>query len=419
MAHRRLHTAYDVSTNRWLLARYAYVEERLFTTLAGWIWSTARLEEKVELGRISYEDAQHTDALRRRVEELYPPVEQAPQPPAVATLEHFCNEVANAEDPVERLVGVFRVAKPGLLAAYRQHLADTDDLTDAPTALTLRRLIAEEEEHIHWGETLLRGLLAQPERAERAAAWKRHLEAAWEAIGGVRAALVATPPYRNPAPPPRGLTSFPARDGRFRLVTAEEYHVTSMGDTPDEIIRHLLYVNAYGEVEAEDVLGRVLADLPEMPWGMRLDLARQMWDEARHAELSWRRLEELGGPPQPTPPVPPTVLYPMQGLADPLERLLVLQRVVEGRATERHRHRVRYLAQELGDPQTARLFEYIVADERAHIGYSNWIPRVIGDDPERLARLERVQAEAEQVFERFLTRRRDTTAGMAVAGESR
>jgi hypothetical protein len=102
----------------------------------------------------------------------------------------------------------------------------------------------------------------------------------------------------------------------------------------------------------------------------------------------------------------------MKELTDPLERLLVLQRVIEGRVTERHRYRVYYLAAELGDPTTARLYEYIVADERAHVGYSDWIPRLIGDDPERLARLDRLHAEAEQLFESILTRRLDKTAGM-------
>ena len=78
-----------------------------------------------------------------------------------------------------------------------------------------------------------------------------------------------------------------------------------MGATPEEVVRHLLYTNAYGELEAVEVLGRVLADARELPWPMRRDLFRQLWDEARHAEMSWRRMQELGGPPEPLPPAPP------------------------------------------------------------------------------------------------------------------
>ena len=72
MPPRRLNTAYGVSQNRWLVQRYAYLEERLFTTLAGWVWSTPVLEHKIELSRLSYEDALAADALRRRADELFP-----------------------------------------------------------------------------------------------------------------------------------------------------------------------------------------------------------------------------------------------------------------------------------------------------------------------------------------------------------
>ena len=412
MSMRRLNTAYGVSQNRFLLQRYACLEERLFTMLAGWVWSTPSLEHKIELSRLSYESALAADALRRRAEELFPPTAEPERSPDLAPLETFSNEVANADDPVERLAGVVRVVKPHLLAAYRRHLAETDDVTDEPTARALRALIPMAEDHIAWGDAALASVTGAAD--VRARAWTDHLTAALAAIGGARGegGEAEPPAYRDPAPPARCLTTSPARDGRFHIVPVEAYVVSSMGDEPNEILRHLLYSNTYGEMEAGDILGRVLADAPDLPWPMRLDLARQLWDEARHAEMSWRRMEELGGAPEPTPPIPPLILAPMISLTDPLERLLVLQRVIEGRVTERHRYRVYYLAAELNDPVTARLYEYIVADERAHVGYSDWIPRLIGDDPERLARLDRIHAEAEQLFESILTRRLDRTAGM-------
>ena len=67
------------------------------------------------------------------------------------------------------------------------------------------------------------------------------------------------------------------------------------------------------------------------------------------------------------------------------------------------------------DPATARLYEYIVADERQHVGNSEWIPRIVGDDPARMARLERLQAVCEARLEEILARRVDATAGMARA----
>jgi rubrerythrin len=407
---RRLNTSYNVSTNRRLLERYAYVEERLFSTLAGWIWTTPRLEHKVEFGQMAYEDALQADALRRRAAELTPATEEPLQPPDLARLEQFCNEVANARSPVERLVGVFRVVKPALIEAYEQHLEQTDDLLDGPTSVKLRPIVAAEKEHLAWAERTLPILLGEARQRQVAADWQSHLWSAWRAIGGVseRSPQADQPVYRD-ASAPRPETAFPARDGRHRLVSVQDYAVASMGDTPNEVVRHLLYQNTYGEMEAEDLLGQLLAHTPELPWQMRLDLARQMWDEARHAEMSWRRMEELGGPPEPLPPVPPLILGVVGDAVDPLERLIVLQRAIEGRVTERHRYRVVHLARDLNDPQTARLFEYIVSDERSHIGNSAWIDRLVGDDPARIARLEAIEAQAERVLEDMLNRRADST----------
>ncbi len=178
----------------------------------------------------------------------------------------------------------------------------------------------------------------------------------------------------------------PARDDRFRVVPLSEYSVDHMGDAPNEIIRHLLYTNAYGELEAVEVLALVLADAADtLPRPMRAALYRQLWDEARHAAMSVRRMDELGGAPDPLPPAPPLIHTVMDGVSDPLDRLIVLQRVIEGRVVERHRMRVYTVARELGDPETARLYEFIVADERTHVANSDWVPRLVGDDPARLA----------------------------------
>ena len=54
-----------------------------------------------------------------------------------------------------------------------------------------------------------------------------------------------------------------------------------------------------------------------------------------------------------------------------------------------------------------------MADERQHVGNSEWIPKIVGDDPARIARLEQLQAVCEAKLEEILARRIDQTAGMA------
>ncbi len=410
MRTRRLHSAYTVSLNRWLLERYAYVEERLMTIQAGWLWHAPRMEDKVELGGLSYADAQHSDALRRRAEELAPPSIEPARAQDVSALEAFCNEVANAQGMARRLAGMFRVVKPNLLAAYRQHLEETDDLIDAPTALILQRIIVEEEEHIAWGSQSLQSLLTDSQLEGEAETWAAHLQIAWAAIGGVREQPTdAEPQYENAGPPPRFLTEMPARDYRFHMVAVEDYTIRPP-ENSDESVRQLLHASTHGEMEAEEVLGRVLADAPELPWPMRLDLARQMWDEARHTQLTWQRLEELGGPPQPLPPVITSVLSTAEGLDDPLERLIALQRAIEGRASDLLHARLIALIEQHGDHKTGRLVEYLIADERNHIGYSRWIDELVGDDAQTQARLTQTQAQAELTYETIVQQAREARA---------
>ncbi len=374
---RRLGSSYGVAESRHRLRRFAYLEERLVTAFAGWIWATPGFDDKVRLAVLAYESSLAADSLHARSAELAPSTAEPQWELDLVDLEQLANSVENEPALDARLSGAVALLER-LRDAYAEHLAATDDLTDGPTSRILRSL-------------------AQP-TADRIA------------LCDAAAHLPATPDASAPA---RFLADAPARDGRFDVATWESYRVHDMGATPGEVVRHLLYTNAYGELEAVEVLGRALADARELPWPMRRDLFRQLWDEARHAETSWRRMDELGGAPDPLPQAPPVILGVMAEIGDPIERLLVLQRVIEGRVVERHRLRVSTVARDLGDPVTARIYEYIVADERQHVGNSEWIPKIVGDDPARIARLERLQAACEAKLEEILARRVDQTAGMA------
>jgi Protein of unknown function (DUF455) len=373
---RRLGSAYGVAESRHRLRRLAYLEERLATACAGWIWTTTGFDDKLRLAVLAYESSLAADALYARSAELAPSTAERQWELELADLEELANGVENEGALAARLGGA-----AALLArlgdAYAEHLAATDDLTDGPTSRLLRALAGPREDRL--------ALCAAEPR-------------------------LAAPP--DASAPRRFLADPPARDGRFDVATFASYRVHDMGGTPEEVVRHLLYTNAYGELEAVEVLGRALADARELPWAMRRDLFRQLWDEARHAEMSWRRMQELGGAPDPLPQAPPVILGVMDEIEDPIERLLVLQRVIEGRVVERHRLRVSTVARDLGDPVTARLYEYIVADECQHVGNSEWIPKIVGDDPERIGRLEQLQVACEAKLEEILARRVDQTAGM-------
>ena len=41
-----------------------------------------------------------------------------------------------------------------------------------------------------------------------------------------------------------------------------------------------------GEIEAMEGAGRTVCDFEDVPWEFTLDMARQVWDESRHTEMS-------------------------------------------------------------------------------------------------------------------------------------
>src|SRR5208282_5188025 len=65
----------------------------------------------------------------------------------------------------------------------------------------------------------------------------------------------------------------------------------------EETLRARLHGIYTGELQAMEAAGRTLFDFPDAPWEFQLDMARQVWDEARHSEIFQRLVEYMGGHP--------------------------------------------------------------------------------------------------------------------------
>jgi hypothetical protein len=169
-----------------LLRNYRYVVERAMRALGGWIALTPELSAKLLLGRHVWDLAQHCDAFGRRLPELraHAQVSEAANP-AVAAFMDSLEEPEGRDQTVERLVGVYSVLKPHLLATYRDHLARANAVYEPPTRRILGHCIDDEERHIAEGDTTLRHLLRQASARERAASRQRRLEALLAAARGV------------------------------------------------------------------------------------------------------------------------------------------------------------------------------------------------------------------------------------------
>ena len=154
--------------------------------LGGWIALTPEISAKLLMGRHVWDNAQHADALGRRLPELRAPAHVSE--PANEAFAAFIDAVEEAERPeqtVERLVGIYRVLKPHLLASYVAHLERANEVYEPPTRRILARCAEDERRHISAGLAVLRHLTRTPALEARANLWQARMEQLLEASGGV------------------------------------------------------------------------------------------------------------------------------------------------------------------------------------------------------------------------------------------
>jgi len=191
----------EVDESAKTVRHYRYVVERMMRILGGWMALTPELSAKLLMGRHVWDNAQHADAWGKRLPELRAPA-QVSQPPN-AQLVAFLDAVEAAERPeqtIERVVAIYRVLKPHLLATYEAHLARANAVYEPPTCRILARCIEDERRHVAAGQTILRHLLGTPEQEERARAAEARLWSLLEAAGGVTGAGPVARGSAGPAP---------------------------------------------------------------------------------------------------------------------------------------------------------------------------------------------------------------------------
>ncbi|MGH7863732.1 MAG: hypothetical protein ACREQB_02000 [Candidatus Binataceae bacterium] len=183
---RTLEGVHSVRQSVIYIQNYRYAEERMMRMMAGWIALTPELAVKLEMARQVYEDALHTDALGKRLPELRAQAQVSK--PANEAFVKFMDAIENKEeweDTIERLVGIYRVLKPHLIAHYASHVTAANPVYEPPTLRLLQRMLDEEKAHVEHGSVLLDDLLNSTEKHRRASAWQSHLEELLGASGGV------------------------------------------------------------------------------------------------------------------------------------------------------------------------------------------------------------------------------------------
>ena len=183
---RTLDGVYSVRQSVAHIMNYRFAEERMMRMMAGWIALTPEIAVKLEMAKQVYEDALHADALGKRLPELRAQAQVSK--PANDQFASFIQEIEDKEqweDTIERLVGIYRVLKPHLIANYSAHVTAANPVYEPPTIRILAKLLEDEKAHVEKGLVLLEDLLDSPEKSRRAGQWQAHLEELLVASGGV------------------------------------------------------------------------------------------------------------------------------------------------------------------------------------------------------------------------------------------
>ena len=174
--------------------------------------------------------------------------------------------------------------------------------------------------------------------------------------------------------------------------------VPSRPDSADAA-RSLMHGIFVGEIQALEGAGRTCHDFvtgDEAPFELKLDMARQAWDEARHVEISVKLSDWMGS--EIGQYAENTVLFEAACSTDPVLRLAGVNRALEGLAID-----VFTTMKEFGeladDPYLEFCEDWMLADEVTHVKMgSDWLRRLTADDPDRRAKALEFQNVVDKLF---------------------
>ena len=216
-----------------------------------------------------------------------------------------------------------------------------------------------------------------------------------------------------------------ARDERFNTITNRE----RMGDprtvfqpsqqtrnnnrlTPSrrdasDAARGLMHGIFVGEIQALEGAGRTCHDFETIaagavgatdtvPFALKMDMARQAWDEARHVEISVMLSDWMGT--EIGQFAENTVLFEAACSSDPVLRLAGVNRALEGLAIDVFTT-MKEFGDLAGDPYLEFCEDWMLADEVTHVKMgSDWLRKVTENDPERRRKALEFQSVVDKLF---------------------
>ncbi|MCU1395226.1 MAG: hypothetical protein JWM34_3654 [Ilumatobacteraceae bacterium] len=207
-----------------------------------------------------------------------------------------------------------------------------------------------------------------------------------------------------------------ARDERFQHVRIEDtvfdprnVHPSAQTNglaitapNASDNARGLMHGIFVGEIQALEGAGRTCFDFEtgngrdEAPFAMKVDMARQCWDEARHVEISCMLGQHMGS--EIGEFAEQTMLYEAACNTDPVLRLTGVNRALEGLAIDVFTT-MKNFGTSLTDPVLTFCEDWMLADEVTHVKMgSDWLRKLTVNDPERQKNALEFQRAVDKLF---------------------
>lgn len=168
----------------------------------------------------------------------------------------------------------------------------------------------------------------------------------------------------------------PKRDARFTVRdTWAEMSNQQTGEA--EATTEFLHRQMNEEINGMEISARNIVDFPDAPWELRMAMARQCWDEARHIEAFRACFERRGGK---------VGQYPVMNfqyrlitkIPSLLGRLAVQNRSFEAAGIDAIQNEVTEAARREGRTDLDELFDAQLPDEVQHVRYGNvWVKKLL------------------------------------------
>jgi hypothetical protein len=339
---------YDVDVNATRFSNYFHVLRELVHLTNGWLPLEPRWPRKYALGDHVHDDARALSKIKRRLYELRTPSEYPGSPSP--ELEELLDRMARAESAQAYIDAAYGEAKPALIAAMRTHLENLDPVADEPSLRLLTQVVGRQERHV-------------AELVERPFGWSASIGELPVRLRGTARELRVLPPLVAPARD----EFVEVTEGGDPYLTRELYVNGAENHVPvePEEQRHFFHGLMDAELSAAELMARNSHEHPDMPWDFHVDMARQTWDEVRHAKVHDLLMRDELGCEWGDYAVGFAYFKSIYAY-DLLGRLCLFNGTSEQRAMWRHSHRRKKLM-ELGQERIALVFDYLLADEVPHV----------------------------------------------------